>query len=241
MLPLYLVFVRTLHWAQIPERSDYVVHGTTTANNSQSFFLWPVTLPRQPPQQRSAPRPWPRAFPLKPVFNVGWAGDLDDRGQAWMLISLCSANRWVGQGFGHFVGLKVMLFSTVCVSLAQNPMELLKPEREHIRNFPPLLPTHFPLPSLPPSFFPAEYALWRCTMLDAGQATGDCDRKDLPHESKKDSGAHSSKLPFADNFSFVDSSLKCTCIQFWEPMYKANLVFMFFLLMMISNIRAFPR
>ena len=81
---------------------------------ARAFSLAGYLVSSAPAAEVSSP-PLPRAFQLKPVFNVEWAGDLDDRGQAWMLISLFSANRWVGQGFGQFMGLKVMLFSTICV------------------------------------------------------------------------------------------------------------------------------
>ena len=50
-----------------------------------------------------------------------------------------------------------MLLSIIFVGLAQNPMELLKPEREHIRSFPlfsspSLLPASLLLPFLTVSF-----------------------------------------------------------------------------------------
>lgn len=84
------------------------------------------------------------------------------------------------------VGSKVMLLSIIFVGLAQNPTEILKPEREHILSFPlffspSLLPSSLLLPLLPFSFSflpfflpPLEMCIQSCTlwaMLPAGDVT----------------------------------------------------------------------
>lgn len=151
-----MVFTGAPHWALILENSGYVIRGTT--DNGQSLCPGSLSCLTSPHHRGRLPSS-PRALPLKPVFNVEWAGDLDDTGQGRMLRSLCSANRWVGQGFGQFAGFqgRAVLNHLCWFSSKPHGAPETRKRTYSLASLlpPPLLPTFVPsslfLSSLPPS------------------------------------------------------------------------------------------